>query len=357
MTQAEAHQRVEKAQNLRVFKVNDTYYVESSEGKICYGVTLDADKGVVCTCGDYARNIKNDPNFRCKHITAAIQCNGGDLLTTEFLEKKKPRMDERFVKNIKGKDFAVYAGVLDLAHKMGLVELKAIPVQYPNKDNDMRAICTSYAKTVDGKVFEDVGDADPRNTDAVISKHIIRMASTRAKARVLRDLTNVGMTCLEELGSFEEVVGAEQPDKTNAKSTETRGLRVVASNTGKAAKAAQPQVEAAQPRSEAAQPQKEVAKATPVVPPVPTVATVPTAVPNSTEKTSSEIPNTVTEQAPANVMKISDAQRRAVLNLCRRRGLSEEDLAKRVQEQFKIPLDDLTGKDAAAFIKTLQLAA
>ena len=349
MTQAEAHQRVEKAQNLRVFKVNDTYYVESSEGKICYGVTLDADKGVVCTCGDYARNIKNDPNFRCKHITAAIQCNGGDLLTTEFLERKKPRMDERFIKNIKGKDFAVYAGVLDLAHKMGLVELKAIPVQYPNKDNDMRAICTSYAKTVDGKVFEDVGDADPRNTDAVISKHIIRMASTRAKARVLRDLTNVGMTCLEELGSFEEVVGTEQSDKTKEKSTETKGLRVVASNTSKTAKAAQPQAEAAQPQSEAAQPQREVAKAAPIVPP---------AVPNSTEQAPSENPNTpVTKQPPANGPRISDAQHRAILNLGKLRSLTKEDLAKRVQEQYKTPLDELSIEDASAFIKALRLAA
>ncbi|MEI6154155.1 MAG: hypothetical protein WCQ90_08710 [Deltaproteobacteria bacterium] len=350
MTQAEAHQRVEKAQNLRVFKVNDTYFVESSEGKICYGVTLDADKGVVCTCGDYARNIKNDPNFRCKHITAAIQCNGGDLLTTEFLEKKKPRMDERFIKNIKGKDFALYAGVLDLAHKMGLVELKAIPVQYPTKENDMRAICVSYAKTVDGKVFEDVGDADPRNTDAVISKHIIRMASTRAKARVLRDLTNVGMACVEELGSFDEVVGIEQSDKTKEKSTETRGLRVVASNTGKAAKAAQPQAEAPQP-------QKEVAEAAPIVPPAPPVATAPPAIPNSTEQTTSEIPNTPTKQSPANGPRISEAQHRAILNLGKLRSLTKEDLAKRVQEQYKTPLDELSIEDASAFIKALRLAA
>ena len=340
MAQTETHQRVEKAQNLRVFKVADTYYVESSEGKICYGVNFDADKGVVCTCGDYARGVKNDPNFRCKHITAAIQCNGGDLLTTDYLERKRPRMDERFVKNIKGKDFAVYAGVLDLAHKMGLVELKAIPVQYPTNENNMRAICTSYAKTVDGKVFEDVGDADPRNTDAVISKHIIRMASTRAKARVLRDLTNVGMTCLEELGSFEEVIAAEQSDKTKEKSTETKGLRVVASNTGKAAKAAQPQTEV---------PQKEVAKAAPKVSP---------AVPNSTEQTPSENPTTtVTKQSPVNGPRISDAQRRAVLNLGKLRGLTEEDLAKRVQEQYKSPLNELSIEDASAFIKALRLAA
>lgn len=33
------------------------------------------------------------------------------------------------------------------------------------------------------------------------------MASTRAKARVLRDMTNVGMTCLEEPGDLNEVIG------------------------------------------------------------------------------------------------------------------------------------------------------
>jgi hypothetical protein len=338
MTQAEAHQRVEKAQNLRVFKVNDTFYVESSEGKICYNVTMDTDKGVVCTCGDYARNIKSDPNFRCKHILAAIQCNGGDLLTTEYLEKKKPKLDERFIKNIKGKDFVVYIGLLDLAHQLGLAELKAIPVQYPSKDNDMRAICTSYAKTFDGRVFEDVGDADPRNTDTVISKHIIRMASTRAKARVLRDLTNVGMTCLEELASLEEDAGNEPLPNSETK----RNLR--------SAKKEEPQKEAAVATSSA-----------------PSTTSAPAAPSNVTEQSSntveqsqtSEQSNATTSQQspPSNGPKISDAQRRAVLNLCRRRGLSEEDLAKRVQDQYKVPLDSLSGKDAAAFIKTLQLAA
>jgi hypothetical protein len=161
MTTQEAQQRNGKAQNLRVFKVDNTFYVESSEGKVCYSITID-NKGVVCSCGDYARGSKSDPAFRCKHILAALQCNGDDLVNTEYLIRKKPALDERFIKNIKGKDFAVYAGVLDLAHQMGLVELKAIPAQYPTKENDMRAICTSYARTSDGKVFEDVGDADPR---------------------------------------------------------------------------------------------------------------------------------------------------------------------------------------------------
>ena len=49
-----------------------------------------------------------------------------------------------------------------------------------------------------GELFSDIGDADPSNVNRKIAPHIIRMASTRAKARVLRDLCNIGITCLEE---------------------------------------------------------------------------------------------------------------------------------------------------------------
>ena len=55
------------------------------------------------------------------------------------------------------------------------------------------------------------------NCNAKVAKHIIRMASTRAKARCLRDMTNIGMTCLEELGDIAEAIGAEdEMGKTTA---------------------------------------------------------------------------------------------------------------------------------------------
>ena len=78
------------------------------------------------------------------------------------------------------------------------------------KDNEQTAICKAHAKTAMGESFIDIGDANPTNCNYKVSRHLIRMASTRAKARCLRDLTNVGMTCLEELGDLDEVVGAEE---------------------------------------------------------------------------------------------------------------------------------------------------
>ena len=82
-------------------------------------------------------------------------------------------------------------------------------LQFPTKENEHTAICRATAKTANGGLFIDVGDANPMNCNSKVARHIIRMASTRAKARCLRDLTNIGMTCLEELGDLTEVIGAE----------------------------------------------------------------------------------------------------------------------------------------------------
>jgi hypothetical protein len=79
MTTTELQKRNEKSQHLRVVQVDEaTYYVESSEGKICYRVSLDDEKQS-CTCGDFARGIKADVNFRCKHIMPRRQSEGTRL--------------------------------------------------------------------------------------------------------------------------------------------------------------------------------------------------------------------------------------------------------------------------------------
>ena len=54
--------------------------------------------------------------------------------------------------------------------------------------------------------------------------------------------------------------------------------------------------------------------------------------------------------------KISDAQKRAVYNLSRRRGISVEALEKMAQEKYNTSLEDLSPNDASEFIRQLQQA-
>ena len=115
----------------------------------------------------------------------------------------KPIVDEKFIVNLKGKDFILYEGLLDLAHQEGLISIETELLQIPSKENGDIAIAKAIAKT-ETKTFIDIGDAGPNSVNGMIRPHIIRMASTRAKARALRDLTNVGMTAVEELGDDEE---------------------------------------------------------------------------------------------------------------------------------------------------------
>ncbi|KNF09841.1 hypothetical protein CLPU_1c00060 [Gottschalkia purinilytica] len=125
------------------------------------------------------------------------------------------KVDKRFIVNLQGKDFVTYEGLLDTAHQKGLNGIKTELVQLPNKENN-QCIIKAIATTKDGGIFEGYGDADPSNVNRLIAKHIIRMAETRAKARALRDLTNIGMTALEEL------TGDDDEDVTNKKIDEMK---------------------------------------------------------------------------------------------------------------------------------------
>ncbi len=107
-------------------------------------------------------------------------------------------INENFIINLQGKSFVTYEGLLDLAHQKSLKSIEVELIQVPTPENKMTAICKAVA-TAENGVFVDYGDASPLSVNSKIHPHIIRMASTRAKARALRDLTNVGMTAIEEL--------------------------------------------------------------------------------------------------------------------------------------------------------------
>jgi hypothetical protein len=340
MTTKEFQRRNEKAQDLRVLRSNGNYFVESAEGLILYKVNPSGEPDkFVCTCGDYARGTKSDPNFACKHVLAVLSC----VMTEsgEFLERKKTKLDERFIKTIEGRDFVLYSGLLDLAHQKKLNRIEVDILQYPTKENGNSAVCKANAYTSLGEVFSDLGDANPLNCNAKVGKHLIRMASTRAKARALRDMTNIGLTALEELGDLDEVLGDESGDNG-------KGKRVPARRIAKALES-QPSQEAKAEKgnggnggngsslqTKAAGPKPEETKPTP-----------------KAESKPAPKGESKSEEAP----KMSSAQKNAIYNLSRRRGISVEELEKMSQQNYGGALESLSSTNASAFIRTLQQSA
>lgn len=118
-------------------------------------------------------------------------------------------INEKFIINLQGKSYVTYEGLLDLAHQNNLKSLEVELIQIPTKENNMTAICKATA-TTENEFYADVGDASPQSVNTTIAPHLIRMASTRAKARVLRDLTNVGMTAIEELPYNDNISESEE---------------------------------------------------------------------------------------------------------------------------------------------------
>ena len=129
----------------------------------------------------------------------------------------QPVLDERFIMTIKGKEFVLYSGLLDLAHQKGLKGIIVEAVQFPTKANGMEGICKAVVESKDGEEYVEIGDANPANVRPLIAAHVLRMAATRAKARALRDYTNIGMTCLEELGDLDDVIGNDSPNTAVSK--------------------------------------------------------------------------------------------------------------------------------------------
>lgn len=130
-------------------------------------------------------------------------------------------VNEKFIINLQGKSFVTYEGLLDLAHQNNLKSLEVEIIQIPNNENNMTAICRATATTENG-IYTDIGDASPRSVNNALVPHLIRMASTRAKARVLRDLTNIGMTAIEELSYDDNLAENEDTYVPNAEEAPTK---------------------------------------------------------------------------------------------------------------------------------------
>jgi hypothetical protein len=258
-----------------------------------------------------------------------------------YLDRKKPQLDPRFIISIDGHDFVKYQGLLDMAHQKGIAQIEVETIQLPSAENGNFAVCKANVVSKSGESFTDIGDANPQNCNSKVSRHLLRISSTRAIARALRSFTNIGMTCLEELADLNDVTGN---DSGNGKA-----------KTGKPAARMKP-VEKPSDNQQQKTPPAETKGAAVEQKVQPNVAQEsekattgePTGPPKSDSKGNGK---------PTGEPKMSEAQKRALWNLSRRRGISVDELHRMALETYGMELEYLSTKDASSFIRSLQQAA
>jgi len=130
-------------------------------------------------------------------------------------------MRDEFLITRQGKQYVLFAGLLDEAHSRGLRGIDTELIQVPDDQNGSVAIVKATAEMEDGSHFSGIGDASPDNVGRNIVPHIIRMAETRAKARALRDAVNVGATALEELSDGDDAPPADGFGSSSTRSRPT----------------------------------------------------------------------------------------------------------------------------------------
>jgi hypothetical protein len=122
-----------------------------------------------------------------------------------------------------GKTFALFAGLLDAAHRDGLRRISTEVIQFGNDANGQTWIVRAEVETSRG-TFSGIGDASPANVSRQMATCLPRMAKTRSKARALRDAINAGaLVALEELADVDHADALEQaspqPAPVKAKTT------------------------------------------------------------------------------------------------------------------------------------------
>lgn len=149
----------------------------------------------------------------------------GNNYCGDFGEHKIP---QRFIKDLKGKQYVTYEGLLDMSHQKGIQALETDLVAMPCEANGFTAIAKAVLIGKDGTKFVEFGDANSKSVNSMIAPHIIRMALTRAKARVMRDFTNIGICSVDEINfddmSVEEELASDKQKSILINYSEELGL-------------------------------------------------------------------------------------------------------------------------------------
>ena len=140
----------------------------------------------------------------------------------ETLEFPAVKVDkQKFVINQQGKDHVLFSGLIDALHQLslGFFSVDTRIEQLPTAENGHQAVCSALVRVYDPdnpdvvrRSCSGIGDASPANVNRMMANALIRMAETRAKARALRDLLNVGMVAFEELGPQTDAEGEARAD-------------------------------------------------------------------------------------------------------------------------------------------------
>ena len=146
-------------------------------------------------------------------------------------------------------------------------------------------------------------------------------------------MCNIGIACLEELDSLDDIVGGNNSKKTTIKKATPAKAKPAAVKKETVEKKSEPAKESTS--SKTSNKKTQAAK------------------PDKKAKTKESKDTKPKHEMPP----FSEAQKRAIYNLSRRRGISVEDLDSIVMEDYATTLDNLSSADASDLIRSLQQAA
>ena len=114
---------------------------------------------------------------------------------------REPNLIDKLMKaghicNLKGKQYILFSGLLQLSHENGLesIDTEVVTVDHAQQS----AVIVARVRGARGS-YTGHGDASPLNVSKMMAPSFLRMAETRAVARALRFYLGIGMTAREEL--------------------------------------------------------------------------------------------------------------------------------------------------------------